>query len=83
MAGIKGAENVQVGIGQIIGIASAGLQLLALFRQARDQWKTQNPEAEVPEELTDEFLIGALEADSDTLIATAQRLQQKYATPTA
>lgn len=83
MAGIKGAETVQIGIGQIIGIASAAMQLFGLFKAARDQFKRENPDAELPAELTDEGLIAALNGDSAALVATAKRLQAKYADPPA
>lgn len=77
----NGIQEVQVGISQIVAIAASAMQLLGLARQIRDQFRADNPDVELPAELSDEALIADLKGDADALIAKAARLAAKYADP--
>jgi hypothetical protein len=68
---------------QIGGILQTALTLFAIFKAARDKWAADHPNQLVPQELTDAYWIAKLDADSDTLIAHAQAIGQKYSAPDA
>lgn len=67
----------------IVGILEAVNKLALTIRGIRDQWRRDNPDAPIPDELTDANLIAAFKASidgaSDTWDALIARLRERAA----
>lgn len=72
---------VMATLGQVTGLLGTAVQLVALYRQARDAWKAANP-GETPVDadgnpiplVEDAELINLLRQDAAVLVAAAQAL---------
>jgi hypothetical protein len=77
------ARKITGSIGDAQTILATSLQLIALYRQIRDQWQAQNPGQPLPDDLPDDAtLINLLRQDAKVLEDHATALLKKYgATP--